>query len=111
MDLINDLQMLISQLDYSVKSLRETGTAYAAAERDYKIKLRVEALALRTEKSMPVTLINQIIFGVPSVANLRFDRDIKEAVYKANQESINAIKLKIRVLESQIAREWGQAKQ
>ena len=51
---------------------------------------------------MPVTFIAQIIFGVENVADLRFDRDIKEAVYNANQESINSIKLQLRILESQL---------
>jgi len=59
---------------------------------------------------MPVTLINQIIYGVQEVANLRFDRDVKEAIYQANLESINSTKLKLRILENQLNREWGQAK-
>lgn len=59
---------------------------------------------------MPVTLINQIIYGVPEVAKLRFDRDVKEAVYQANLEAINSIKLKLRILENQLNREWGQTK-
>ena len=59
---------------------------------------------------MPVTLINQIIYGAQEVANLRFDRDVKEAVYQANLESINSTKLKLRILENQLNREWGQAK-
>lgn len=59
---------------------------------------------------MPVTLINQIIYGVPEVANLRYDRDVKEAIYNANQEAINSTKLKLRILESQINREWSNTK-
>ena len=59
---------------------------------------------------MPVTLINQIIYGVPEVANLRFDRDVKEAVYQANLEAINSTKLKLRILENRYDKEWGQAK-
>ena len=31
----------------------------------------------------------------------------KEAIYKANQEAINIYKLKIRLLENQISREWS----
>ena len=110
MDLINLLQSKIKDLNVSIKKLRETGTEYAEAERDYKITLRQEALKLRAEKNMPVTLIQQVVYGVPEVADKRFKRDIKEAIYNANQEAINSIKLQIRIIESQINREWSNEK-
>ena len=110
MDLYQQIQQLIAELDISVKNLRKSGTEYAQAEKNYKIKLREEALKLRADEQMPVTLINQIIYGVPEVARLRFDRDVKEAVYQANQEAINSTKLKLRILENQLNREWSNAK-
>ena len=76
MDLITDIQMLMEELTISIKKLRQTGNALAEAEREYKITLRQEALKLRLEKDMPVSLINQIIFGVPEVADKRFKRDV-----------------------------------
>lgn len=110
MDLYEEILRLINELDISVRRLSKSGTEKAEAERKYKICLRQEALKLRAEKNMPVTLINQIIYGVPEVARLRFDRDVKEAVYQANLESINSTKLKLRILENQLNREWGQSK-
>lgn len=107
MDLYNEIQNKINELNVSLKKLRETGTAYAEAERDYKITLRQEALKLRAEKNMAITLIQQVVYGVPEVADKRFKRDVAEAIYKANQEAINTIKLQIRVLESQLSREYG----
>lgn len=107
MDLINDIQMLMEELTISIKKLSQTGYKLAEAERDYKITLRQEALKLRVEKDMPVTLINQIIYGVPEVADKRFKRDIAETMYNTNQEHINATKLKLRLLESQLSREWS----
>lgn len=107
MDLFQELEKKINELNISLKKLRETGTEYAEAERDYKITLRQEALKLRSEKNMPVTLIQQIVYGVPEVAEKRFKRDCKEAIYKANQESINVLKLQIRIMENQIQREYG----
>lgn len=86
--------------------LRKTGTAYAEAERDYKILLRTECLKLRDE-GVAIGLIDKTCYGIPSVAKARFERDVAEAVYKANQESINSIKLQIRILDAQIQREWG----
>lgn len=107
MDLIEEINRLLKDLDYSVKQLRKNGTALAEAERKYKICLMENALKLRAEQDMPVTLINQIIYGIKDVATLRFERDVKEATYQANQEAINSIKLKIRILENQINREYS----
>lgn len=107
MDLMNELNTKLNELNVSIKKLRETGTDYAEKERDYKITLREEALKLRSEKNMPVTLISQIIYGVPIVAEKRFKRDVSETIYKANQEAINTLKLQIRVIENQLNREFG----
>lgn len=110
-DLYNELQQKIKELNISIKKLRETGTEYAEAERDYKITLRNEALKLRAEKGMPVTLIQQVVYGVPEVAEKRFKRDVKEAIYQANQEAINSTKLQIRVIENQLQREFTSIKE
>lgn len=107
MDLINDIQVLMDELTLSIKKLRQTGNALAEAERNYKITLRQEALKLKFDDNMPVTLINQIIFGVPEVAEKRFKRDIAETMRDTNLEHINATKLKLRLLEAQVQREYG----
>lgn len=108
MDLLNELQQKIRELEASIKMLRRTGTAYAEAERDYKILLRQECLKLRSE-GMAIGMIDKTCYGIPEVAAARFQRDVAETVYKANQEAINSTKLQLRLLESQIQREWGQA--
>lgn len=110
MNLVDEVFRLNDELSASIGRLAENGRKLAEAERDYKITLRTEALKLRQEKGLPVTLISQIIYGVPEVANLRFKRDIAETIYNTNQEHINITKLKIRVLESQIQREWHNEK-
>lgn len=106
MELLNDLQSKIKELEISVKQLRTSGTNYAQAEKDYKILLRSECLKLRDE-GMAIGMIDKTCYGIPSVAEARFKRDVAEAVYKANQEAINSIKLQLRLLEGQIQREWG----
>ena len=108
MDLFNEIQNLIGKLNTSISSLANNGQALADAERDYKITLRQEALKLRQEKNMPVTLISQIIYGVPEVAEKRFKRDIAETMYQTNLEFINSTKLQLRILENQLSREWGK---
>ena len=106
MDLYNELNQKIKELEISIKKLRTNGTAYAEAERDYKILLRQEILKMRDE-GQAIGVITLICYGIPSVAEARFKRDIAETVYKANQEAINSIKLQLRLLESQIQREYG----
>ena len=109
MDLYEEIQRLMLELTSSIRKLRDNGEKLAEAERDYKITLRQEALRLRTAQDMPVTLINQVIYGVPEVAEKRFKRDVEQANYDANKEHINVTKLKLRLLEAQLAREWGAA--
>ena len=105
MDLYNEIQSKQSQLNVSIKKLRETGSNYAKAERDYKILLRQEVLKLRDE-GQAIGVISLICYGIPSVAEARFKRDVAESIYKANQEAINTLKLEIRLIESQLQREW-----
>jgi hypothetical protein len=105
MELYKELEQKRSQLDTSVLKLRESGTSYAEAERDYKILLRQECLKLRDE-GMAIGMIDKTCYGIPSVAEARFRRDVAEAVYKANQEAINSLKLQIRLIENQLGREY-----
>ena len=106
MDLMLELQNKINQLEVSLKELRNSGTKYATAERDYKILLRQECLKLRDE-GMAIGMIDKTCYGIPSVAEARFQRDVAETVYKANLEAINSIKLQLRLIENQISREYG----
>jgi hypothetical protein len=107
-DYVNEILEKSKTLDACIEQLRDYGMKLSIAEKDYKITLRHEALKLRAEENMPVTLINQIIYGVHEVAEKRFKRDIQETLYNTCQEKINTLKLQIRILESQINREWSQ---
>jgi len=106
MDLYEQIQQKIKELEISIKSLRKTGTAFAEAERDYKVKLAEEALRLR-DSGMAVGMIDKVCYGLQSVSTLRFKRDVADAVYKANLEAINSLKLQLRLLDAQLSREWG----
>ena len=109
MDLLDDLQTKNAQLEQALRTLRTNGMAYAQAEKDYKEAVSKEALRLRDE-GMAVTLMDKVIYGLPSVSLLRFQRDNMKVIYEANQEAINVKKLQIRLIESQIQREWGNIK-
>lgn len=106
MDLYLELQSKTAQLDRSIRQLRKSGTDYAQAERDYKVLLRTECLKLRDE-GMAVGMIDKTCYGIPTVAEKRFQRDVAEAVYTANKEAINSLKLQIRIINDQLSREWG----
>lgn len=108
MDLYLEIQNKINELNVSLKKLRETGTAYAEAERDYKLLLRKEILKLRDE-GQAIGVITLICYGIPSVAEARFKRDVAEAIFKANQEAIQTIKLQIKIIQAQLDKEWSIA--
>ena len=105
MDLFNELAQKSKELEIALKQLRKTGSEYAKAERDYKVLLRQEVLKLRADGEA-IGVISLICYGIPSVAEARFNRDVKEATYKANQEAINTLKLQIRLIENQLQREY-----
>ena len=105
-DLYTELQDKVRLLDTAVREYGNRGRAYAKAEHDYKVGLAKKILVER-DKGTPVTIISDICRGSAEIAKLRFERDIAEVTYKAAQEAINSYKLQIRVLESQISREWG----
>lgn len=105
-DLWSEIKTKTRELDVCVRELRKSGTAYAEAEKAYKIKLREECLRLRSQE-MPVTLIDKVCYGIDEVAELRFKRDCARVVYDANRDAINAIKLEIRIINEQLSREWS----
>ena len=105
-DLYEEEQAKKKQLDASIRQLRRNGTEYAEAERAYKILLRTECLKMRDE-GMAIGMIQLVCYGIPSVAEARFRRDVAKTVYEANQEAINSLKLQLRLIEAQLQREWG----
>lgn len=103
--MINELNELSKQLTHSGEQLKKYGKELAEAEHDYKVILRQEALKLRAD-GMAITLIDKVVYGIDEVADARLKRDIAETMYKASQESINTLKLKMRIIDAQINREW-----
>lgn len=106
MDLQIEINEKLRQLDISVKQLRKSGSNYAKSYTDYRIALSKMLLKLKDE-GMAVTLAYDVARGIPEIAKLKFNEISSEAIYIANKESINAIKLEIKILEEQIKREYG----
>lgn len=108
MGLYQELQGKIDLLDVAVRELRSRGSAFAQAERDYRVAL-AKAVIDERSNGTPVTIISDVCRGKPEIAKLRFERDCAEVVYKSAMEAINSLKLQLRLIENQIQREWGQA--
>ena len=104
--MINELNEHMAKLAEGVRLMAKYGKEFAEAERAYKVELSQEALKLR-DKGMSVTLIDKVIYG--NCADKRFKRDVAEVMYKTAQENVNATKLRIRILDAQISREWGRS--
>ena len=106
MDLYTNLNNLLEQLQTSVKSLRTTATEYAEAYKNYRVLLAKELVRLK-DSGMAITLASDVARGNEEIANAKMVEIKKEAIYKANMVSINAIKLQIKIVENQITREIG----
>ena len=99
----------VAVMETALKELGLRGKKFADAERQYKIAMRVEILKLRDE-GQPATLVLQLCYGTPSIAKLRYERDLAETMYKSALEAVNVYKLKIRIMENQYDKEWGNTK-
>ena len=109
MELWSEIQEKQKMLDKAICELAQNGYKLAECERNYKIAVNKKALELRSQ-DVPVTLINQVIYGYEDIAKLRFERDTAQVKYNANLEYIQTIKLMIRILENQLNREYGNTK-
>lgn len=104
-DLWTEITDRMALLEIALKEIGSRGREFADSERAYKTALAAEMLRLRAD-GMPVTITPDIARGKDEIANLRFARDCSEALYKAALEAVNIYKLEIKLLESQLEREW-----
>ena len=105
----NEIMEEQAKLEQALNQLKKRGVTLAEAERDYKIALRSEILKLR-DNGHAATLVLNLAYGTPEIAKLRMQRDIAEALYKSALEAINIYKLKVRVMQNQYDKEWGNTK-
>lgn len=109
MNLWEEIRAEQVMLDRAVRELRPRGQKKAQTEHDYRVALSKRLTILRAEGN-PVTHLADIAKGEEEIARLRMERDIAESLYESAQEGINVYKLKIRILEGQLSREWGNTK-
>ncbi len=105
-DLVEQLNHLNSELTQRIKLLRKNGNEYAKAEAEYQVAKAQMVLKMK-EAGATNTEIQLSVKGQPEVSELLFKRDVAKVMYESNQEHINTVKLQLRLLDNQIAREWG----
>ena len=105
-DIWSEIQLRFDHLDYALKEVGGRGAVFAEAESNYRQALALRILELR-EEGLPVTITPDVARGTEEIALLKKKRDCAEALYKAAAESINVNKLRIKILEAQMQREWN----
>ncbi|MBU5424993.1 hypothetical protein KQI41_01105 [Tissierella pigra] len=100
-DLNIEMNKLRNELNLAIEFAKKRGQELAKAERDYRIALAKKILIERDNK-VPVTIISDICRGDTEIAELKFNRDALEVLYKSAGERINATKLEIRIVEGQM---------
>lgn len=105
-DIWSEMQKRFDLLDYALKEVGNRGRTFAEAESEYRQALATKMLELRSD-GMPVTICPDVARGTREIALLKMERDCAESLYKAALESINVNKLRIKILEEQMKREWS----
>lgn len=105
-DLITEVERMRNALKRSIDDLLKHGRELAEKEHAYQVA-KAQTVLFMKDEGRPVTEINLTIKGQPPVAEAMLQRDMAQVLYQTNMEYINATKLELRVLENQIAREWG----
>lgn len=104
-----DVEQALNDLHKCLEEYKKYNKDYAVKERLYRIALSKKLVELRAAGEK-VTHLADIARGIPEIAKLRFDRDIAEGLKKSAEEGINYYKIRVRVLEGQLNREWGASK-
>ena len=60
----------------------------------------------KREEGLPVSMLKNICEGDPYIAELKYNVDLADVLYDSAKETINALKIEIKVLNDQIEREW-----
>ena len=104
-DLYAERKAIIDELVEECETMRNSGCQLAHNESEYRKAVRVETLKERMEGT-PVPVISDLVRGIPYVAELRDALKCSEAIYKSSQEKINVLKLRLRIVEEDISRDW-----
>ena len=102
-DLISARNGLIKELDKKISLLESAGIELANAEQDYRVFLSKKLLTLTDVRSGQVK--NEIAKGDVHIAEKRLHRDISKIKYETIQQGIYGVKIKLKIIESDIINE------
>ena len=105
----NELQNTLELLDLTIQESLHYGLKMSAAQAKYYSLKDARVRELMNE-GKSATAVELIIKGEPKVNDALQEFLDSKVEYDNSREAINALKLRIRVLESAIEREWEQAK-
>lgn len=107
--LLPSIEEEVQKLEKTIYSLKDLGEKFAIAQRDYNVILNVKSLEMKAN-NLPATFITNIVKGDKDVAEARLKRDIAETNYDTAKEYLQIQKLKLRLMEAQVSREFGVSK-
>ncbi len=111
-DALDLYESLENQLDLAEKATRELaqrGADKAESERAYRVALAKKELYERSENHTPVSIMSDICRGDENVAALKVKRDCSDSLYDATKETIYLAKIRARLINDQINREYSNA--
>lgn len=105
-DLYSEEQQLRARLDEYIEEYRRCGIEHAKRDREYYVIKATKTLEMKDD-GMPATVIAQVIKGVESVAAAREKMLVAETMTRAALEAVMSTKLQIKLVESQLQREYS----
>ena len=105
MDLLQELWKINDLLTKALEQFKERGREYAKAQRDYRVLLRQKILLLRADGT-PTTILSDLARGDDDVAAAKEQEIITKTMLESCQEAINVYKIKIKILQEQINKEY-----
>lgn len=105
-DLYMEERQLRLKLDDLIEEYGRCGIEHARKDREYYALKAAKTLDLR-DHGMPATIISQIIKGVDPVADAREKMLVSDTMTRATYEAILSTKLQIKLVESQLQREYS----
>lgn len=94
-------------VELALKEAKKRGKHMVDMEREYYTAKAIESLEMLDE-GYANTFIQTVIKGRPGVADAMARYHEAEVLYKNAVEAVNVMKLKLRVLEAEMEREWSQ---
>src|SRR5699024_11625687 len=92
------------ELNKAIKKAKEREKKNALGEKKYTKEID-KKINIQRNKKVTVTIISDICRGKENIAELKFNRDTAEILYKSANERIQATKLELRIIENQMEAE------